>query len=370
MIKSTIFALPYRNLPPHPPDKAAYQPGPTSSMTTRKQAWFIINPISGGTAKGLIVSLINQLMDRERFDWRILTTQYAGHGSVLATMAVENHIDLVVAVGGDGTINEVARSLVNTPTALGIIPCGSGNGLARHLHIPLEYRKAVELINTCHIKAIDYGIINQLPFFCTCGMGFDAYISAVFDKSIKRGPMTYLENAVREIINYKPETYTVEDETGSHTYKAFLITCANASQYGNNGYIAPKASLEDGLLDVTVIEPFNFAEAPLLAIQLLNGTLPNKGNVRMFQSRKLRIIRESEGWLHRDGDPMWGSREIDIRAVPHQLRVVINSAATIKPISLIQALSIVFRNKLYANTLLGQTIAQSSKEILDHLNLH
>ena len=156
----------------------------------------------------------------------------------------------------------------------------------------------------------------------------------------------------------------------SIAFAKLYITCANASQYGNNGYIAPKASLEDGLLDVTVIEPFNFAEAPLLAIQLLNGTLPNKGNVRMFQSRKLRIIRESEGWLHRDGDPMWGSREIDIRAVPHQLRVVINSAATIKPISLIQALSIVFRNKLYANTLLGQTIAQSSKEILDHLNLH
>lgn len=336
----------------------------------KKKILFIINPCSGTTSKRVIPEFITQNINHDLFDIDIQMTTGPGDATTMAQAASERGVDAVVAVGGDGTVNEVARGLVHTHTALGIIPCGSGNGLARHLLIPRDIKKSLAIINDFVIHDLDYCVINDMPFFCTCGMGFDAYISAVFDKSIKRGPMTYLENAVREIINYKPETYTVEDETGSHTYKAFLITCANASQYGNNGYIAPKASLEDGLLDVTVIEPFNFAEAPLLAIQLLNGTLPNKGNVRMFQSRKLRIIRESEGWLHRDGDPMWGSREIDIRAVPHQLRVVINSAATIKPISLIQALSIVFRNKLYANTLLGQTIAQSSKEILDHLNLH
>lgn len=336
-------------------------------MDAKKKLLFIVNPISGGMSKTLITKIIESTINNERFDWEIVYTSYSGHGAVLATMAAENAVDIVVAVGGDGTVNEVARSLVGTQTSLGIIPCGSGNGLARHLHIPLEYRKAVELINTCDIKSIDYGIINKLPFFCTCGMGFDAYISAKFDASLKRGPMMYLENAVKEIINYKPETYIVENEKGSVRYKAFLITCANASQYGNNCYIAPKASMEDGLLDVTILEPFNFAEAPILAIQFLNGMLPNKGNVKMFQTGKLHIIRENAGYIHRDGDPLWGEKEITIEAVPNKLKVIINKKAIIKPISFIQALSIVFRNKLYANTVLGQTITNRGKEILEKI---
>lgn len=338
-------------------------------MSQKQKVIFIVNPISGGTSKGTIEKAIFTLMDGKRFEWEIVKTSYAGHGVVLATMAAENDVDIVVAVGGDGTVNEVARSLVGTRTALGIIPCGSGNGLARHLHIPLEYRKAVEVINDCKIKALDYGQINGEPFFCTCGMGFDAYISACFDKSLKRGPMMYVENALREIVNYRPETYIVEDSEGTSTYKAFLITCANASQYGNNGYIAPKASLEDGLLDVTVVEPFNVAEAPILALQLLNGKLPNKGNVKMFRTPSLKITRQSEGYIHRDGDPMWGGKEIEVKAVPKQLRVIVNERATIKPVSFVQALSIVFRNKFYANTLLGQTLEQRGKDILDKLGL-
>ncbi|MBP3773979.1 MAG: diacylglycerol kinase family lipid kinase [Bacteroidaceae bacterium] len=339
-------------------------------MDTRQRILFIINPISGGTSKHLIETAIESTMDSSRFDWRIKYTSYSGHAAVMATMAVENGMDAVVAVGGDGTINEIARSLVNSRTALGIIPCGSGNGLARHLHIPLEYRKAVGLINEYQVKAIDYGRINGLPFFCTCGMGFDAYISAKFDSSMKRGPLSYVENAVREILNYKPETYLLEDENGNVSeHKAFLITCANASQYGNNAYIAPKASMDDGVLDVTIIEPFNFVEAPILAIQFLNGTLPNKGNVKMFQTRKLKIQRQGEGYLHRDGDPFWGAREITLEAIPQQLHVIINQRANIKPLPFIQALSIVFRNKMYSNTILGQTIANSSREILEKLGL-
>ena len=339
-------------------------------MSRKQHILFVINPISGGTSKHLIESAIESQMDSRKFSWRIVYTSYSGHAAVWATMAVENGWDAVVAVGGDGTINEIARSLVNSRTALGIIPCGSGNGLARHLHIPLEYRKAVDLINTYEVRAFDYGRINDQPFFCTCGMGFDAYISAKFDASLKRGPITYLENAVREILNYKPETYILEDENGERTeHNAFLITCANASQYGNNAYIAPKASMDDGLLDVTIIEPFNFVEAPILAIQFLNGTLPNKGNVKMFQTRWLKVLRQAEGYLHRDGDPFWGGREILLEAVPQQLRVIVNGRAKIKPLPFLQALSIVFRNKMYSNTVLGQTIANSSREILEKLGL-
>lgn len=339
-------------------------------MNKKKKVQFIINPISGGTSKKLIVRAIETRMDRNLYEWDVVYTTHGGHGAEMAKELAEQNYDVVVAVGGDGTISEIASSLVNTQTALGIIPCGSGNGLARHLHLPLEYAKAVDVINECAIKTIDYGKINNQPFFCTCGMGFDAYISAKFDKSMKRGPITYVENAIREIVNYTPETYTLIDENGKeNTYKAFCITCANASQYGNNAYIAPKASLEDGLIDVTIVEPFNIAEAPVLAVQFLNGTLPNKGNVKMFQTKCLHIRREKEGYLHRDGDPFIGGKDIYIEAVPHDLNVIVNQKAKIKPISFIQAVSIVFRNKLYSNTVLGQTVSRSGKEIIEKLGL-
>ena len=339
-------------------------------MDSRRKLLFVINPISGGTKKKLVIDAINSNIDSSKFDWSISYTAHKGHAKELAMDAVKSNYDVVVAIGGDGTVNEIASALINTKTALAIIPCGSGNGLARHLHIPLQYTKAVELINRFDIKAIDYGTINGKPFFCTCGMGFDAYISAKFDKSLKRGPLTYLENAVKEVINYSPEKYNLIDEDGKEmTYTAFCITFANASQYGNNVYIAPMASMDDGLIDVTVIEPFNYAEAPLLAIQFMNGILPSKGTVKMFRTKKLTILRDKENYLHCDGEPFVGGKEIVIEAHPQKLNVVINTRAKLKPITLIQSLSIVFKNKLYANTVLGQTIINSSKEILEKLKL-
>ena len=336
----------------------------------KKKVLFIVNPISGGTKKDPAVNAIKTCMDSSRYDWEIAYTAGVGDAASFASKAVADGYDVVGAVGGDGTISEVASQLVHSDTALGIIPCGSGNGLARHLHIPLEYTKAVDLINVCETRLIDYGKINGLPFFCTCGMGFDAYVSARFDNSSKRGPIGYVENAFREIQGYKPQNYTLTDDKGNiYTCKGFCITCANASQYGNNAYIAPKASLEDGLVDVTIVEPFNIAEVPLLAIQFLNGKLPNKGNIKMFQTRKLHVEREQEGYLHRDGDPFWGGKEVDIEAVPHDLKVVVNGQAEIRPISFIQAMSIVFKNKIYSNTVIGQTIAQSGREIIEKLGL-
>jgi diacylglycerol kinase family enzyme len=156
----------------------------------------------------------------------------------------------------------VARSLVHTNTALGIIPCGSGNGLARHLCIPIDVRGALQLINNCAIESFDYGVINGQPFFCTCGMGFDAFISLKFAEAGKRGPITYVENVLKEGLTYKPETYEVVDDTGTHRHKAFLIACANASQYGNNAYIAPGASMKDGQMDVINGEAWYEANHP------------------------------------------------------------------------------------------------------------
>ena len=166
-------------------------------MNKKKTIVFILNPHSGTHSKVQMPALIDSTLDKEKFCHKVVFTEFAGHAADIARQCVEEHVDIVVAVGGDGTINEVARSIVHSDTALGIIPCGSGNGLARHLCIPLEPHKAIEIINKAKIELLDYGVINDLPFFCTCGMGFDAFISLKFAEAGKRGPLTYLENVLK-----------------------------------------------------------------------------------------------------------------------------------------------------------------------------
>ena len=242
-------------------------------MDEKKRIIFIVNPISGTHSKDVIIRLVGELIDRDKYDHTIKKTEYAGHASEIAAQAVREGTDAVVAIGGDGTINEIGRSLIHTSTSLGIIPCGSGNGLARHLHIPMDPKGAIHVINNGLRKTIDYGIIDGHPFFCTCGVGFDAFISLKFADSGRRGLLTYLENTLHESLNYQPETYEIENSEGTVHYKAFLIACANASQYGNNAYIAPQASLTDGMMDITILEPFTMLDVPSLSFQLFNRTL-------------------------------------------------------------------------------------------------
>lgn len=295
--------------------------------TAKKSIVFIVNPISGTSKKTRIVDIIEQRIDRERYEAEIWYTEYAGHASLLAKKAVEAGIDVVVAVGGDGTVNEVASSLVHTRTALAIIPCGSGNGLARHLSLPLSPEKAVDIINRGEIHLLDSGLCDGKPFFCTCGVGFDAFISEQFSMSGKRGPITYVENILMKGLNYQPETYTIEDEQGTLLGKAFLISCANASQYGNNAFIAPDASMKDGLLDVVVIEPFSKIEAPQIALALFNKTLPKNSHVKIFRARKIRITRQNEGVMHCDGDPINAGKIIEVEMLQKSLYVVVNPDA-------------------------------------------
>lgn len=288
---------------------------------------FIMNPISGTTSKDGIAPLIDKYIDSNKFDCQIRVTEYAGHAEQLARQAVADGVDVCVAVGGDGTVNEVGRAIVHSHTALGIIPCGSGNGLARHLMIPINIRKALEIINLCQIRPLDYGVINGYPFFCTCGMGFDAFVSMKFAESGKRGPISYAENILREGLKYKPETYTLEDETGTKQYKAFLISCANASQYGNNAYIAPQASMSDGLMDVIIMEPFDVLEAPQVSFDMFNKTLDKHSKIKTFKCKKLHISRSQPGVIHYDGDPVMTGKDIDVHLEEKGIKIIVNPNA-------------------------------------------
>lgn len=295
-------------------------------MTAEKnKIVFIVNPISGTQEKKNILRWIDERIDKSIHDYSIIKTEYAGHAFQIATKAVNDKVDIVVAIGGDGTVNEVARALIHTSTELGIIPCGSGNGLARHLHIPLDPKAAIDVINKGNRLCIDYGKINNIPFFCTCGVGFDAFVSLKFADSGKRGLLTYLENTLHESLTYQPETYEIENEEGTVKYKAFLIACGNASQYGNNAYITPQASLTDGLMDVTILEPFSVLDVPSLSFQLFNKTIDQNSRIKTMRAKKIKIHRVHEGVLHFDGDPLIAGKELEIEIIPQGLYVIVSN---------------------------------------------
>ena len=296
-------------------------------MTAKKKILFIMNPISGTVRKTGIPKVVEDNLDKDCFDFDLEETRYSGHAYELATDAKVHGYDAVVAVGGDGTVNEVARAIVYSDIALGIVPCGSGNGLARHLMLPMDAAKAIKVINSYTVHDLDYGMINDIPFFCTCGMGFDAFISMKFAESGRRGPVTYIENILREGLKYRPETYEIKDENGTSLYRAFLVSCANASQYGNNAYIAPQASMSDGLLDVIIMEPFDMLEAPQISIDMFNKTLDKNSKIKTFKTKHIQIHREKPGFIHYDGEPVMTSSDVDISVKDKGIKIIINPFA-------------------------------------------
>lgn len=285
---------------------------------------FVLNPKSGTGKKRQIPHIIADNIDINRYNYEICYTKYKGHAKEIAAEAAKRGVDVVVAVGGDGTVNEVGCGLINTDTAMGILPCGSGNGLARHLGIPTDLRKAVKILNECVVHRLDYGVINDFPFFCTCGMGFDAFISMQFAKSGRRGPVTYAEKILKEWLNYKPQTYIITDENNKEKREALLVSCANASQYGNNAYIAPSASMQDGVMDVVIMEPFDMLDAPSIGLDMFNKTLDRNSKVKTFRTSSITIEREHEGVVHYDGEPVIMGKEINISIVKAGINIVVN----------------------------------------------
>lgn len=335
-------------------------------MDNKKKIVFVINPISGTQGKEQILAWVNEKLDREKYDMEVVYTEYAGHAIEIAAQKAAEKAFAVVAIGGDGTINEIARSLVHTDTALGIIPCGSGNGLARHLQIPLDPKKAMDIINGGRLEVIDYGKINGIPFFCTCGVGFDAFVSLKFSQAGKRGPLTYLEQTLLESLKYRPEVYELEmDGNASARYRAFLIACGNASQYGNNAYITPRATLDDGLLDVTILEPFTVLDVPSLSFQLFNKTIDQNSRIKTFQCKSLRIHRSKPGVVHFDGDPMMAGEDIEVSIVQRELKVIVPCETCKRSGNVLQRAQDYINGLKQLNEAFVEDISHKNRAILD-----
>jgi YegS/Rv2252/BmrU family lipid kinase len=283
---------------------------------------FIINPNSGTNRKKNLPALIEEIIDKDRFEITIVFTQYAGHGRELAAGFVAEQYQYIIACGGDGTVNEIASQLVHTDAVFGIVPCGSGNGLARHLKVPMSSKRALELINDHVISTVDYGLADETKFFCTCGLGFDAHISRQFAIQGTRGLVTYLKTILKEYRQYKPYTYTLKSEEFEIEERAFLVTFANASQYGNNAFIAPRASMSDGVLDVCVLKPFSFVVIPQLVFLLFRKKIEKSKYVSIVRAKEITLVRQHAGAFHADGDPLEKGEEIRIKIVPAGLKVL------------------------------------------------
>ena len=291
----------------------------------KEKVCLIINPISGTESKKNIPEMVAAAYDQKKFDLVIRITGYPGHATEIAQQAVKEQYRYVLTAGGDGTVNEVARSLVNSDTSLGIIPFGSGNGLARELDIPMDAEKALEIILKGKSRTIDYGIANEQIFFCTCGFGFDAFISDKFAEEKKRGPLGYLRNILESAVDFKSEEYELTHDEGTLTERAFVLTCANASQYGNEAYIAPGASMDDGKMNVSILKPLNALEIPQTTLQLFTRNIDKNSKMTTLVTRKLTIKRSRAGLMHVDGEPVESGREINVEIIQKGLKVVVPS---------------------------------------------
>ena len=292
-----------------------------------KNIAFIINPISGSkdtqNAKRKLPKLIMQTLDQSQWLPNISFTEYPGHATEMAYQFARMGFDAVVAVGGDGTINEIARGLRDSQTALGIIPMGSGNGFARHLNIPMRPNKAIEMINHSEPISVDYGLANGHLFVSTCGTGFDAVIADHFAGSNKRGFATYFQNILKDIFSYTPQTYHLVGDGLDVTHKAFLITFANANQWGYEALIAPKASIQDGLMDIMLMSSHAILGSASLALRLFAGSIDDSHFMNTLRAREITLEREENGPFHLDGDPIEMEKDIHIRIVPDGLRVLV-----------------------------------------------
>lgn len=292
-------------------------------MNNINRIGFIINPVSGTGSKNNIHEIIEEIAAKHSFDPVIRYTKCQGHALELSEQMVKEGFPLIVAVGGDGTVNEVARPLIGANSVLGIIPCGSGNGLARHLCIPLNIKDAINLLTDFKVAEIDYGTANDVIFFCTCGVGFDAHIGEVFSKSKKRGFFTYLKSVCSEFIKYKPKKYKFRTPENKFKRRAFLVTFANASQYGNDAFIAPDADIQDGLLDVCILEPFPAYKVIGLGMKLMRKKIDKSSSVEIIRTNEVRIKRKRRDIFHFDGEPCMMNKKITVKAHPRGLKVAV-----------------------------------------------
>ena len=299
----------------------------TSRINTRHaRTCFIFNPHSGHNRRDpYLLESTRAFIAEHKLNATILPTERPRHATELARNAVTDGCELVVAIGGDGTLNEVATALIDTPATLGLIPCGSGNGLGRHLGVPDPGNGAYRTLLDGRIRTIDTGSANGHPFFNAMGLGFDAEISSRFNHLTRRGLAAYVRTGASAWFGYRAQHYTIRQGDQSFETPAFIVAVANSDQYGNDCFIAPGAQVDDGLLNLTVLKHVSTLNALPLAWRMFRGRIAASPNVTCLVGDQFSITRPSSGPIHTDGEVHETGAVVDIKIHPSSLRVLVPS---------------------------------------------
>lgn len=289
----------------------------------KKKILFIINPISGVKHNTEIEDLVEEYLDKEKFEFHFQYTKYKGHATEISLQAVKNGIDVIVAAGGDGSINEIARATKNSDTALGIIPKGSGNGLAHHLQIPFRISKAIEVINKCKIRKIDTLDINGEICVSIAGVGFDALVAKEFEKNKKRGFGAYFKIILKEYVSYKPRKYKINIDGKKFKEKALFVSFANSNQFGYNATISPNARADDGLIDVCIIRKIPLASVVFLANLMFLKQIDKTPYIQIIQGKNITVSRKKDTNVNVDGENVTTKKKLKITIHPLSLNVIV-----------------------------------------------
>lgn len=287
----------------------------------KKKIRFIINPISGGVKKAKVPQMIEEHLDHSLFEYDIAITQYKKHAKSIATESALEGIDIVCAVGGDGSVHEVGTALIGTKCHLAIIPTGSGNGLARHLKIPLKTSLAIQNINQMNSLCMDTGLANDKPFLGVGGYGFDAFIAKRFDEYHIRGFWGYTQLIYEEYFSYSPRKMKVEINGEVLKGKFLLCSVANSSEFGNGFCISPKSTVVDGEMELVLLSKFSWFRTIGVLSRFFLKRIEGSKYIHIIPFKKVRITLE-EPLAHYDGEPFIVRNEVNIEVVPSSLLVL------------------------------------------------
>lgn len=296
--------------------------GKMSESGKKLRAVFIVNPFSGVGRQKAIEKHLRQQLDHDAFDFEIIYTERQHHATRICENAISKGVELVVAVGGDGTINETAKHLVGKEIPLGIIPSGSGNGLAHHLKIPVEVTKAIKVLNQKHTKKIDTVEVNGQFFLSIAGVGFDAFVAKKMSREKKRGFFKYLLITVSEYLSYRPKKFTLIVDGKKVKRKALFISLANSDQFGNNASIAPHAKIDDGMIDICIMKKFPLWKSIILAPMLFTGKIDRSPYIEIFRAREVDIKQKNKR-INLDGESVKLSHKLSIKVLPQSLTVIV-----------------------------------------------
>lgn len=288
----------------------------------RQKIRFIINPKSGVGKKNLIPGLIENYLDLDKFEYDIAYTEYRKHGASIATASIQEGFDIVCAVGGDGSVHEVGTSLIGSNTKLAILPAGSGNGLARHLKIPMDIAEAIKCINDSNAIKMDTVLVNDKSFLGVGGYGFDAVIAKKFDTHTRRGLRGYMYLIFKEFFKYNPINVSIDIDGKVKTLPVVLLTVANSSQFGNGFAISPKSDVTDGKLEMCILKPFSIWSAPSIIFRFFRKT-SDKSRFTEILSFKKAKIHLSEKIAHYDGEPFDVKEDLNVSVIPKSLNILI-----------------------------------------------